>query len=148
MDEIILEFASSFEYLHLASTLTKEVCKTINNPKLDRDFLTSVELAVSEACTNAIKHGGTNQGKRVVLSFQISNDRLVINVKDQGPGFDITKVPVPDFDSHPAGGYGIYIIKTMMDKVEHVRENNWNILTMTKYFKDKERHKSADQEGD
>lgn len=91
----------------------------------------AVELAVSEACTNAIKHAGKGG---IILAFQVFDGGIVVQVKDQGKGFDLDKVPPPDFDNHPEGGYGIYIIKSKMDEVEYIRTKNWNILSMTKYF--------------
>lgn len=135
MEEISLIFPDKLEYLHLATSLSREVCKIIKGPNMDKDFTNDVELIVSEACTNAIKHT-KNDGlaKNIAISFQIYQDRLVINVKDSGSGFDIEKVPNPDFERPSESGYGIYIIKSKADKVQYTRENDCNILSMIKYF--------------
>ncbi len=55
-----------------------------------------VRLALEEALVNAIKHG--HQGdpsKEVRLRYQITRDRLLAEIEDQGPGFDPHAVPDP-----------------------------------------------------
>ncbi len=135
MEEITLKITNKLESLHLATTLSREVCQVINDPGIDAGFTNAVELAVSEAVTNAIKHSDISDSTiNIIITFQIHQDRLVINVKDQGKGFDLEKVLKPDLKKHPEGGYGIFIMKSSMDKVEYTRGDDWNILSMTKYF--------------
>lgn len=132
VDEITLKITNKLEYLYLATALSREVCQVIN----DFEFTNAVELAVSEAVTNAIKHSGISDSKKnIFIIFQIYQDRLVINVKDQGRGFDIDTVMKPDLENHPEGGYGIFIIKSSMDEVEYRRKGDYNTLSMTKYFR-------------
>ena len=57
-----------------------------------------VELAVSEACTNAIRHVASDAEATVAIHFEVHEDRLVVEVKDRGTGFDLDKVPPPDFE--------------------------------------------------
>ena len=135
MDEITLTFMKRINYLHMATSLAREVCATIGSMKIDSNFKNAVELSVNEACVNAIKHSSDPDTLRTVnLSFCIFDDRLVINLKERGPGYNIDNVSLPEIEKHPECGYGIYLIKTMMDEVWCERENNWNILSMTKYF--------------
>lgn len=140
IDEITINLSSKLEYLHLAARFSREVCCSIGNKKIDDEFINAVELVISEACTNAIRHSGMGGSGRIVLVFQIFTDRLVIKVKDQGEGFDITQVPDPDFDEFAEGGYGLYIIKSKMDSVDYETEGTWNVLSMTKQF-----HRSAEE---
>ena len=53
-------------------------------------------------------------------------------VKDQGPGYDIDNIRLPDFHHHPEGGFGIFSIKLMMDKVEYFQKGGFNNLKMFK----------------
>ncbi len=136
MDEITLKITNRLEYLHLATTLSREICQVINDPGVDPGFTSTVELVVSEAVTNAIKHSDTSSpANDIFITFKIHQDRLAINVGDQGRGFDLETVLGPDLEKHPEGGYGIFIIKSSMDDVEYKREGDYNILSMTKYFK-------------
>ena len=134
IDEIIIDLSSKLEYLHLAARFSREVCHSIGNKEIDSEFINAVELVVSEACTNVIRHAGKHYSGRLMLIFQIYQDRLVIKVKDQGEGFDIMQVPDPDFDEFAEGGYGIFIIRTKMDSVEYQTQGKWNVLTIMKLY--------------
>ncbi len=140
MNEIALELEKKFEYLSLATSLSRNVCNTIEHPNVDEEFTNAVELAISEACTNAIKHSvKTKKHKKIILSFQIFKDKLVALVKEQGNGFDINSVSMPEANSLSTGGYGVGIIRKKMCKVEYKQEGEWNVLSMTKYFERKKR---------
>ena len=136
MDERSLEIPDDLANLHKATSFVRGICGGLESYGADKHFAVDVELAVSEACTNAIKHGSdSDQTKSVIISCCTYQDRLVINIRDQGKGFDMDRIPTPNFDKHPEKGYGVYIIKSKMDKVEYSRKGNWNQLSMTKFFK-------------
>jgi serine/threonine-protein kinase RsbW len=53
-------------------------------------------LILTEALTNAVKHGNQDDsGKRVVLSSHVASDRVLIEIEDEGPGFNLAAVPDP-----------------------------------------------------
>jgi serine/threonine-protein kinase RsbW len=135
MCELALTIPRSLDDLNLATTTAQWVCQGLYKPKLNADIAHAVELCVSESCTNAIKHGGDFvSADNVVIIFLVSKDKLIIQVRDEGPGFNFNDLPLPDFDSHPEGGYGIFIIKSMMDEVSYTKNDNYNVLTMIKYI--------------
>ena len=131
--KLTVQFLQNLNYLHLATGASRLVCEAIKD--LSESFVNEVEPAVSEACTNAIKHG-TNAGAsaRVTVSFRVYDTQLVIEVGDQGAGFDFEGVPEPEFDQHSEGGYGLYIIRSTMDEVQYRRGGEMNILTMKKHL--------------
>jgi anti-sigma regulatory factor (Ser/Thr protein kinase) len=135
MDEIVLTIARNLGSVCLAASFARKVCLGIEHPSVDEDFVNATELAVSEACTNAVVHhrGGGEEG-RIMVCFEVWHDKIVMNIKEQGPGFDIATVPPPEFDKHFAGGYGIHIIRSKMDEVQYFRRDDWNVLSMTKFF--------------
>jgi serine/threonine-protein kinase RsbW len=107
----------------------------IHHKSLDKNFAHDIELVVSEACTNAILHAGeAYPGEKIEIAFKIQEDRLTIDVKDRGSGFDFEAIPLPDFENHPEDGYGLYIIKEKMDQVSYQKGESYNILSMTKFF--------------
>ncbi len=135
--ELTLQFLQNLNYLHLATGASRLLCETLKEPNLPERFIDEVELAVSEACTNAIRHGAAHASAMVTVTFRVYKTELVIEVSDQGAGFDFDTVPQPEFDRHPEGGYGIYIIRTMMDQVRYSRGDGINTLTMKKSFRRK-----------
>ena len=133
--DLTLQFLRRLDYLHLATGVSRLVCETVKHPSLPEDFGDEVELGVSEACTNAVRHTDDADAlATVAISFRVYENRLVIEVNDQGAGFDIDEVPLPEFDKHPEGGYGLYIIQSVMDEVHYTKGDPYNTLAMKKYF--------------
>jgi serine/threonine-protein kinase RsbW len=53
-------------------------------------------LAVREAAANAVKHGNAySRDKSVHFHVELTEDRLVVSLKDEGEGFDPAEVPDP-----------------------------------------------------
>lgn len=134
--ELSIRLPADLGWLHLAARLSRLMCDAIHDPELQEGFADSVELAVSEACTNAIRHSrDVPVGGTVGVVFCIESDRLMVQVKDCGSGFEMDEVPEPDFQSHPESGYGLYIIRSVMDGVSYRKGVPYNTLTMVKYFR-------------
>src|SRR5437870_648947 len=57
-----------------------------------RDFsdetLADLKLALTEACTNSVRHAYPENGGSVEIVYELEPDRLVIEVADDGRGFD------------------------------------------------------------
>jgi len=133
--ELTLQFLQNLDYLHLVTGTSRLLCDTIKGKNLPKRFADEVELAVSEACTNAIRHAAdADAAAMVVVKFRVTETELVIEVSDPGAGFNFADVPEPEFDRHPESGYGLYIIRKMMDEVQYARGDKMNTLTLKKYL--------------
>ncbi len=74
-----------------------------------------VKIAISEACTNVIKHSRVDTFD---LLFAQGNNFLEIEIKDQGTGYNVSNLKEPDLcGERENGGLGIFIIKMLMDEV-------------------------------
>lgn len=134
--EVVLQCTQRLDFLRLATKTLRLVCTTLPGLNLDQDIVDNVELAVSEACTNAIRHSRAgNAEARMIVRFELYEDCLVVEVKDQGAGFDLEKVPPPNFKEHPDGGYGLFLMRTIMDQVCYTRGNEYNTLSMKKFLR-------------
>jgi serine/threonine-protein kinase RsbW len=135
MDEFYLRIPARIEYLNLATTLCRKLCSHAPKQAQDKDLVEDIELCISEACTNAIKYGcGGGEGDTISIKFLLFSERVIIQVGDQGEGFELEQIPVPDLDTHPERGYGLYIIRAKMDNIRYVRSPQGNYLEMTKLF--------------
>ena len=86
------------------------------------DAIFDVQLALTEAFANAVKHG--NRGdhtKRVTVRFSITPNRVVIRVQDQGAGFQPSVVPDPTQPSRRLlpTGRGILLMRAHMSEVHY-----------------------------
>lgn len=85
--------------------------------KLGEEKLSALLLSVTEAVTNAIKHGNKNDKSKVVtIDVNVIDDTLQIIVKDQGEGFDPSEVPDPTEPDNllKDSGRGLYLMKVYM----------------------------------
>ena len=53
---------------------------------IDADTLSDLKLALTEACSNSIRHAYGREGGFVEISFELGDDFLAVEVVDDGPG--------------------------------------------------------------
>jgi serine/threonine-protein kinase RsbW len=82
------------------------------------ELLADLKLALTEAASNSVRHAYGDEHPGVVdISYELLPDRLVIEVTDEGGGFEPAEAEgAPDELSE--GGLGIAIIRAIADKVE------------------------------
>jgi serine/threonine-protein kinase RsbW len=135
MNNFSLDLPDKFGYLQLARQFTKDVCSFLPEQAENNEITDDTQLAISEACTNAMIHGKSPGSiGRVFLNFKIFPDKILIRVMDQGKGFDLESIPPPNMDDPQENGYGVFIIKIKMDHVEYQRGKEWNTMIMEKHF--------------
>ena len=100
-----------------------------------------IELAIGEACANAIEHGSP-QGECNAFTLRCLLDtakcELIFEVEDEGgrkPLPKLSSVTTPDLLSE--GGRGLFLITQIMDKVAIRRAPRGARLRMTKRLQDK-----------
>ena len=87
----------------------------------DEDEVMQIAMAVREAAVNAVLHGNAyDPGKKVELEFERTSSDLVITIRDQGKGMDMSRVPDPLAPENllKTSGRGIFLIRSFMDAVE------------------------------
>ena len=86
---------------------------------LDEDSLASVELLATELVSNAVRHGGADEGQSVILHVALAPGCLRIEVCDPGKGFEAT-TPAP----YGEGGYGLFIVSEVSSRWGVARDVN------------------------
>ncbi|WP_284141783.1 MULTISPECIES: anti-sigma B factor RsbW [unclassified Virgibacillus] len=112
-----------------------------------------LKVAISEAITNAVSHAYTAEDNgEVTIGFGVYSNRLEIMVADHGGSFDLKDIkdgtgPYEQNESVEnlrEGGFGLFLIKALMDKVE-INNNYGVIVLMTKYLSEAEVDLDGDQ---
>lgn len=86
---------------------------------LSDETLHDLKLALTEACTNSVKHAYAEGGEGTVdIVYELRPDRLAVEVGDAGPGFEPHDGDGADGDELSEGGLGIEIIRAVTDEVE------------------------------
>lgn len=92
----------------------------------DRDVF-GIHLALEEALVNAVKHGNHQDPEKCVeVDCRVSRDRVRIQIKDEGAGFDPGSVPDPTDDEHLEipSGRGLMLMRCYMTSVHYNARGN------------------------
>lgn len=107
--------------------------------QMDENLLEKILLSCEEIYVNipSYAYSARKIGEAEVY-LEFDNKEVKITFIDQGISFNPMLVPNPDTKSSASdrriGGWGIFIVKKLMDKVEYKRENGKNFLTITKFL--------------
>ena len=101
---------------------------------VDRQHGTDLEIALTEACANVVKHAaGADQFE---VRLDVAEDHCAIDVLDNGSGFDAAADPG---DASPAAeserGRGLFLIKALSDNVRmHSAPRSGSLIHFEKSF--------------
>ena len=117
-ERIEITISSRFENIELVQVIAEHLCE---HAGLDDDASHWVGMAVREGVANAIKHGNKlDTRKKVNTTFDLTGDRLEVEIADEGEGFDPGRVsdPLSPVNLMKTSGRGIFYMRTFMDSVD------------------------------
>jgi serine/threonine-protein kinase RsbW len=98
----------------------------------------SMVLAVDEVCANLMIHSNNcspDHSINVEVLVKPKN-KIIFDIIDKGSGFDIRKYPEPDINeiirSKKKGGVGLMLVKRIMDDIDFIHKEDYNIVRLTK----------------
>jgi serine/threonine-protein kinase RsbW len=91
----------------------KAVRSVLRELSVDDTRAYEIEIAVSEAAANVIRHAYDHPGNRYLVAVQFFRDCVRLQVADQGRGF--LREAVPDPDVEQLGGRGLWLIEHIAD---------------------------------
>ena len=102
----------------------------------EKQHIEEIQLAIIEACINAFEHSGSDDGQ-VFINFIMGDDELELRITDHGVGFRIDQVDdsrkqKSENKGLQKRGWGLEIIRHMMDKVDIESTENGTTVTMVK----------------
>jgi serine/threonine-protein kinase RsbW len=131
---IDIEVPNKTQYLRLIGNIGEQIARVLEDYTGDREALAfHLNVVLTEALVNAIQHADpASNWNTVRVCIYIEDKDLRIHVYDQGQGFNLEAVPAPDFDTPSERGRGIFLIRTLMDRVTYRKTESGNILEMYK----------------
>ena len=94
-----------------------------------------LRIAVDEAVTNILTHGYDGSGY-IELDIRAEGADLVILLRDRAPSYDPRLAPAADLrppgERDNPGGFGVHLMKSLMDEMDHRSVDGGNELRMTK----------------
>jgi len=107
---------SRLDSITLAESICVRVAKVAG---FDEDDCYRISVAVRERVINAYRWGNEERSdKKIFMSFNVDEGKLIVRIADQGRGFDLADVPDPLADENlmKTSGRGILLMRAYMDE--------------------------------
>ena len=137
-DFIEMRFQAKAEYVGVVRLSISGIASRMG---FSYDDIEDLKIAMSEAVSNVVAHAYNDEGE-VTIGFGVYEDRLEVMVADRGGSFDLQEIKdeigpydknVEKVENLREGGFGLFLIKSLMDKVEF--NNKYGVIVlMTKYL--------------
>jgi PAS domain S-box-containing protein len=128
------EIRSDLKELRRAREFVRTFCRQLPGVPLNEDSVAKLELAVTEAGSNIMKHayhGRTDQW--IQLEAEAFAGQVSIRLHHLGDSFDPAAISLPSLDSSRESGFGLYLIAGSVDEVRYYRdERGKNCIALVK----------------
>ncbi|HSW47203.1 MAG TPA: ATP-binding protein [Phycisphaerae bacterium] len=113
--------------LHAARQVEEDLLEIVQERGYPQESAFAIRLALEEALVNAHKHGNRcDPNRRITVTYDIDDRRVVIRVRDEGAGFAPICVPdptLPERLSLPTGR-GIMLMRAYVDDLAYNQTGN------------------------
>ncbi len=136
--QVVLKLTGPMDHLRLVWQTGETLLDAVVFDEDPEGARYNVLIALQEMVTNVLRHGyQLDDSKPIEVIFELTDDSMAIELRDQGPAFDPLAYDTSDLDEDESmpthcGGHGIRIARQVMDKVEYRRDSGWNVLRLTK----------------
>jgi serine/threonine-protein kinase RsbW len=101
--------------------------------------VSKIALAIDEACTNIIKHAyAFDPTQQIAITVGGTRGTFEVLISDHGRRFNPSSIPSPDMKEYLShyrrGGLGVYLMRSLMDKVEYSILPGKNEVRLIKYL--------------
>ncbi len=136
-DEIELVMPMGADYELIAANTVEQVARRLS---FRPEAINQIKTAIVEACINASEHS-LSPDRKIYQRFRVESDKLVITIASRGivpsnlNGYNRPSGSETETAAEQRRGWGLKLIKTLMDEVEFERVDEGTSLRMTKYVR-------------
>jgi serine/threonine-protein kinase RsbW len=127
-----LEIPSDVKYIESVVGIVARHCEQFRFTQ--RQCSLNIPVALTEALSNAILRGnGERDGPRVQIKADVTPARIVMEVVDEGTGFDLAEClvdPTSPENLEREDGRGLFLMTRLMDRLERFTSHG-NVVRMT-----------------
>jgi sigma-B regulation protein RsbU (phosphoserine phosphatase) len=129
-----IELGSDLKELGRSRQFVRVFCRDLPGAPLDEESVGKLELAVTEVCSNIIKHAYHSRADQWIhLEAEAFPGTVSIRLHHLGDSFDPSTVSHPALDGSQESGFGIYLITQCVDEVRYYRdERGRNCIALVK----------------
>ncbi|MFZ4661115.1 MAG: ATP-binding protein [Caldilineaceae bacterium] len=133
---VVLEIPAILPCVHLLSRCACALAETI--PKLAEPTvnLYNLELAIQEVAVNIVNHAYAEKEGQIQMRLHLSEQppQLTLFFHDTGVSFDPTVVPAPQLGELQEHGFGLFLVRELMDEVTYQADATGNRWKLVKRF--------------
>ena len=130
---IEVDIPSDVQYIEKVVELVQRECALMEFGA--RQLMLNLAVALTEALSNAILRGNQDDpSKHVHVTARVDHVRLVVDVLDEGQGFDLdtcTLDPTTPDNVDREDGRGLFLMRKLMDRVERFDDERGNLVRLT-----------------
>lgn len=133
-DSVQLDLPATTKYLHVLGPCVSQMLLRIEGLTNTTTLGYNIQLAIHEACTNIVLHayrGRRAQRIQITLSLETDPKQLVVELRDTGESFAFEEVRDPDLDVGQVHGYGIFLMRSLLDEISYqpfTGNNRWRLV--------------------
>lgn len=134
-DRFVITLPSRADYLGAVRSVVRGFLEECMDARLSEEEVNGIQMALQEACINVVRHAHKGDATLpLVVTVSAPKGRFVIEVEDFGGGLPPRDRQPPDPDPlHPReGGYGIFIMRQVMDEVRSEVRDGKHVLVLAK----------------
>jgi serine/threonine-protein kinase RsbW len=98
--------------------------------------INQIKTALVEACINASEHSHSPDGK-IYQKFTVEDDKIIITISNRGvkiPANKVSEITSQIEKGEGRRGWGLKLMKTLMDEVKFEQVDDGTSISMTKYL--------------
>ncbi|HEU5131133.1 MAG TPA: ATP-binding protein, partial [Pyrinomonadaceae bacterium] len=134
-DEFLMVVPMGEDNELIAANTAEQIAKRLT---FRPEAINQIKTAIVEACINASEHS-FSPDRKIYQRFRVESDRLVITISSRGivpANLNGTKSGTEVKEAaEERRGWGLKLIRTLMDEVEFERVDDGTSLRMTKYLR-------------
>jgi PAS domain S-box-containing protein len=132
-----LDIGSDLKELGRARQFVSAFCRDLPYALLDEESVAKLELAITELCSNIIKHAYHDRADQGIhLEAEAFPSSVSIRLHHLGDPFEPSLVSPPALDGSQVSGFGMFLIAQSVDDVRYYRdEHGRNCIALVKFRK-------------
>lgn len=131
---ITLDIPATLMCVHILSRCACALVESVTNLADAAVTLYNLELAIQEVAVNIVKHAYAHSTGRIqmTLALEVQPPQLTVLLADTGGSFDPALVPHPQLGELQEHGFGLFLVRQLMDEVEYSHSAKGNLWKLVK----------------
>jgi serine/threonine-protein kinase RsbW len=130
-DEFVMILPMGEDNELVAANTVEQIARRLN---FRPEAINQIKTAIVEACINAAEHS-FSPDRKIYQRFRVESDRLIITIASRGVTPANISEAAADEATRERRGWGLKLIRTLMDEVEFETVDEGTSLRMTKYVR-------------